>query len=166
MCCRCNGSGRCHNCSRVKKGIQCTNCLPLRRDRCQNTADDSSSAIHSVINADTCPNANAANVNNLRSSQLVENDGLRSFEFIDNAEQEIGSLPDNEIVSLPDHEVPALESIQDLPVLRDLPDNQFINAPPGGSNGQNMEYEDPLPLPRCSVPNFKWGPWMVGYSAI
>ena len=37
-CCRCNGSGKCLNCARVKKGIHCTDCLPHRRGRCPNRA--------------------------------------------------------------------------------------------------------------------------------
>lgn len=43
-CCRCNGSGRCRNCSCVKAQRQCTNCLPKRKGTCSNTnsphADD------------------------------------------------------------------------------------------------------------------------------
>ena len=64
---------------------------------------------------------------------------MMSFEFIDNAEQEIvslldntipaeqeiGFLPDNEIVSLPDNEIPAMESIRDLSVLRNFPDTTY-----------------------------------------
>ena len=36
-CCRCNGSGRCNNCSCSKSGRLCTDCLPGRRGKCRNT---------------------------------------------------------------------------------------------------------------------------------
>ena len=35
-CCKCNGSGVCRNCSCVKAGMACTNCLPSRRKGCRN----------------------------------------------------------------------------------------------------------------------------------
>ena len=38
-CCRCNGSGRCVNCTCVKSGLACSNCLPLRKGNCANLAD-------------------------------------------------------------------------------------------------------------------------------
>ena len=36
-CCRCNRTGRCQNCSCVKNGYKCENCLPLRLGNCANT---------------------------------------------------------------------------------------------------------------------------------
>ena len=35
-CCRCNRSGRCRNCSCVKAGSTCQNCLPQRLGNCSN----------------------------------------------------------------------------------------------------------------------------------
>ena len=35
-CCRCNGSGRCTNCQCCKAGRSCTDCLPKRKNQCQN----------------------------------------------------------------------------------------------------------------------------------
>ena len=35
-CCKCNGSGACKNCSCVKAGNACSNCLPSRRNGCHN----------------------------------------------------------------------------------------------------------------------------------
>ena len=35
-CCRCNGSGKCINCSCVKSGSVCWSCLPLRKGNCAN----------------------------------------------------------------------------------------------------------------------------------
>ena len=37
QCCRCNGSGLCKNCSCVKAGKACVDCLPSKRQRCSNT---------------------------------------------------------------------------------------------------------------------------------
>ena len=37
-CCRCNGSGRCTNCSCKKAGRICINCLPSRKNHCGNQA--------------------------------------------------------------------------------------------------------------------------------
>ena len=37
VCCRCNGSGSCKNCSCRKANSSCSNCLPLRRGHCTNT---------------------------------------------------------------------------------------------------------------------------------
>ena len=36
-CCRCNGSGRCRNCSCVNAQQGCTNCLPKRKGTCENS---------------------------------------------------------------------------------------------------------------------------------
>ena len=36
ICCRCNGSGRCRNCSCTRSGNHCVDCLPTRRGRCDN----------------------------------------------------------------------------------------------------------------------------------
>ena len=36
QCCRCNGSGRCKNCSCVKAGKACIDCLPNKRQVCLN----------------------------------------------------------------------------------------------------------------------------------
>jgi len=48
QCCRCNGSGRCNNCSCKKSGRCCVDCLPHRRNRCENrdeqNHDESASA--------------------------------------------------------------------------------------------------------------------------
>ena len=35
-CCRCNGSGRCTNCHCCKVGRSCADCLPKRKNQCQN----------------------------------------------------------------------------------------------------------------------------------
>ena len=35
-CCKCNGGGICKNCSCVKAGNACSNCLPSRRNGCHN----------------------------------------------------------------------------------------------------------------------------------
>ena len=37
VCCRCNGGGRCRSCSCSRSGINCVDCLPLKRQRCKNT---------------------------------------------------------------------------------------------------------------------------------
>ena len=37
-CCRCNGKGRCKACICKKNGSCCTNCLPGRNGRCENTS--------------------------------------------------------------------------------------------------------------------------------
>ena len=36
VCCRCNGSGRCANCSCAKSGTLCVDCLPSRKGQCLN----------------------------------------------------------------------------------------------------------------------------------
>ena len=48
ICCSCNSSGRCRNCSCVKAGRTCSTCLPSRLDRCSNTSS----------NTNTSPNTN------------------------------------------------------------------------------------------------------------
>ena len=42
VCCRCNGSGRCRNCSCSKAGKPCVDCLPQRKGRCCNESHTSS----------------------------------------------------------------------------------------------------------------------------
>ena len=47
VCCQCNASGRCKNCSCKKSGRPCVDCLPLRQGRGQNAQQSSDSAGHS-----------------------------------------------------------------------------------------------------------------------
>ena len=37
QCCRCNGSGLCKNCSCVKTGKACIDCLPIKKQHCSNS---------------------------------------------------------------------------------------------------------------------------------
>lgn len=52
MCCQCNSSGRCVNCSCTKSGSSCVDCLPLCKGHCGNsgcgfvTALNSSPTVH------------------------------------------------------------------------------------------------------------------------
>ena len=41
ICCSCNSSGRCRNCSCVKAGRACSSCLPSRLSRCENASSPS-----------------------------------------------------------------------------------------------------------------------------
>ena len=41
QCCLCSNRGRCHNCSYVKNGRLCSNCLPNRIEKCMNQRKDS-----------------------------------------------------------------------------------------------------------------------------
>ena len=43
VCCRCNASGQCKNCSCKKSKKRCLNCLPSRRGHCANAPSDTSS---------------------------------------------------------------------------------------------------------------------------
>ena len=60
QCCRCNGSGRCKNCSCVKAGRACMDCLPSKKQACANLSAQappnslSSSSIHQPT-ADSLP---------------------------------------------------------------------------------------------------------------
>ena len=38
LCCRCNGNGKCKNCSCVKEAKKCSNCFTSRRGKCLNIA--------------------------------------------------------------------------------------------------------------------------------
>ena len=70
VCCRCNASGRCKNCSCRKAGKECVNCLPSRRARCDNPSSQES-CIHSLITADTeneCVAKEIDDGNEIRSS--------------------------------------------------------------------------------------------------
>ena len=50
VCCRCNSVGRCKNCSCVKRGSQCVNCLPVRSNRCANCAGPAGVDSVSLVN--------------------------------------------------------------------------------------------------------------------
>ena len=52
QCCRCNGNGRCRSCFCVRSGSACTNCLPLRRGRCENCEESSPQPAVSSIQHD------------------------------------------------------------------------------------------------------------------
>ena len=39
VCCRCNGSGKCRNCSCSRSGKNCVDCQPSKRQRCVNTRE-------------------------------------------------------------------------------------------------------------------------------
>ena len=46
QCCRCNGKGKCLNCTCKKSGMKCTDCLPSKKNQCKNlvTSDISNSS--------------------------------------------------------------------------------------------------------------------------
>ena len=46
VCCRCNKTGRCRNCSCVKAGKSCRSCLPIRLGQCENHSNVSSLTDH------------------------------------------------------------------------------------------------------------------------
>ena len=60
QCCRCNGSGLCKNCSCVKAGKACIDCLPSKKQHCSNSCrqqsvtsppQPSSPTVHSQLNS-------------------------------------------------------------------------------------------------------------------
>ena len=53
VCCKCNNSGLCKKCSCKKAGRFCTDCLPSRTGRCQNSSGPVGDANTSVRDADT-----------------------------------------------------------------------------------------------------------------
>ena len=53
VCCKCNSSGLCKKCSCTKAGRFCTDCLPSRTGRCQNSSGPVGDANTSVRDADT-----------------------------------------------------------------------------------------------------------------
>ena len=61
-CCRCNGSGKCLNCSCVKSGHPCTDCLPLRRGTCANQqcVSDVALSANTIVAVDLAPHASVA----------------------------------------------------------------------------------------------------------
>ena len=58
QCCRCNGSGRCKNCSCKKAGRVCTNCLPSKKNQCKNLV---STSRHSVF-ASNFPSSSSSSI--------------------------------------------------------------------------------------------------------
>ena len=53
VCCKCNSSGLCKKCSCTKAGRFCTDCLPSRTGRCQNSSGPVGDANTCVRDADT-----------------------------------------------------------------------------------------------------------------
>lgn len=67
VCCRCNRTGTCSNCSCCKSDVNCTNCLPGRLGRCTNTN-------HVERVQDLTPNSlqNEYHIENSRTEQETE----------------------------------------------------------------------------------------------
>ena len=85
-CCRCNRSGSCRNCSCVKNGQNCTNCLPGRLDKCTNSTSDGSIAEASVQSGPRDSDNSQADV---ESPQLfTEEDLCESFPINATQQQE------------------------------------------------------------------------------
>ena len=59
-CCRCNGSSRCIRCDCVRKNRRCTNCLPSRKQRCQNLEKRSSSSTQASSSLSNEPQASSS----------------------------------------------------------------------------------------------------------
>ena len=51
-CCQCNGSSCCHGCSCKKAGKTCINCLPSKRNQCENLSDSVGQDSASPTNVD------------------------------------------------------------------------------------------------------------------
>ena len=78
VCCRCNSSRRCVSCVCVRKGTPCVNCLPLRRERCQNTGTpDRDNTNTTIVSPDTNPNNHDSSHTNhdSESANILGNSG-------------------------------------------------------------------------------------------
>ena len=71
VCCRCNASGRCRNCSRKKSGHSCVNCLPHRWGHCENIPPDDESRQQPDVNQESQKHFDE----NPANRQLVEAQG-------------------------------------------------------------------------------------------
>ena len=68
VCCPCNGSGKCRNCSCSRSGKNCVNCLPSKRQLCVNTRD----------HHDHAAPDNTAVATDLQAQQALNGDGEES----------------------------------------------------------------------------------------
>ena len=93
-CCRYNRTGRCHNCSCVKKGLQCQGCLPQRLGNCTNATLTQPSNLMPTT-ATSPPSYSAPNIastsppsqNSTPEVITVEHDTTQSNSIDDNSEE-------------------------------------------------------------------------------
>ena len=106
MCCRCNGSGRCRNCSCSKAGKPCVDCLPRRKGRCCNERHTSSQTT-TQPSSQTTPQA--SNIPSVGSACVGSQD----------TQPPTQPSPDNEMA----HETSNLRSMADNSGMSSLTDN-------------------------------------------
>ena len=135
VCCRCNASGSCKNCSCKKANRTCLNCLPHRRGCCANSEPQlSPSATDPVL---TCPNPPSS----LHTPVSEDEDRL-----FNPAGTQLNLTPANlPSASLPAILTPAISTPAILPaILTPAVSTTAIIA-------------DLPPFVPISTPNFRWG---------
>ena len=125
VCCRCNASGRCKNCSCKKAYSECTNCLPSRLGHCAN-----------IGNGPTVPNrTERPSPMEPTSHQGTESDSLPQGHFI--AQHQPTTITKIGNLTLPAVDIYSNSAIEDLPCF------QLSSAPNfrwGEKNGESFSH--------------------------
>ena len=141
VCCRCNGSGRCRNCSCSKAGKLCVDCLPQRKGRCCNESH-ASSQTPTQPSSQTTPGA--SNIPSLGSTCFG----------IQDTQPPTQSSPDNEMA----HETSDQRSLADNSGMSSLiGNNGMLGAgldflPVFLPEQQDQQIQEDLQLPTVIIP--------------
>ena len=129
VCCRCNASGSCKNCSCKKANRTCLNCLPHRRGCCANSVPQISPS--ATDPAPTCPNPASSLHTSIRVDEVTP--------------PEAPELAGTQLSLTPAISTPAISTPAILPA---------ILTP---ANLTSATAADLPPFVPISTPNFRWG---------
>ena len=118
ICCRCNASGRCKNCSCKKAGKECSNCLPCRRGHCENLPPGERGA-HGPTTMITSLNEQEGGDRDIQHSPIQP----RNTNVV---EQNMApSISETQIPSQPEIQLTLEQDIDDLPTYTPVPEPNF-----------------------------------------
>ena len=120
VCCRCNASGRCKNCSCRKAGRECLNCLPRQRGHCENSSPLASCA-HGPTTTDT--SLNEPDYSNPQHSPMNPRGDMNMVD-----QTMVTSIPETQETRMPSQSETHLDleqDIEDLPTFTPVPEPDF-----------------------------------------
>ena len=151
VCCRCNGSGRCRNCSCSKAGKPFVNCLPQRKGRCINESLSHDRKSGQTITQGTQP-PSSPSATQLFPDNRAPHKVFEQQPGVDNNASNSG-MPDlgsNSYEDLQAHVLPEITSLgQSTP---DSVSQEPFSRPPSESLSASREWSSPPLHP----PDFQW----------
>ena len=165
ICCRCNASGRCTNCSCKKSNRQCVNCLPFRQGHCNNpptmaTTETTTQALWQPSEKQDRGQTNSGNGDGGGRPTSIQTPSPNFTPSPNLTPRHLDTSP--ALTTQP----PALIQDDSISTMENMENTAFVFTTPtnheafSAENPNQAEQLGPTPLPEyipASHPTFRWG---------